>query len=81
VHDTEVDLALIGITECLMGLFDSMPGIFRSRVFTFIRMQDHSKCLILLLDLILSGSSIQLQYIIRIVELLISESIDLDISL
>lgn len=81
VHDAEVDLAFIGIAKRLMGLFDGMPGILRPRVLALIRMEYHSKGLVLFLDLILSGSGIQLEHVIGIVELLVGQSIDLDISL
>lgn len=81
MHDAEVDLALIGVAEGLMGLFDGVPGVFRTRVLALIRMQDHSESLVLLLDLILSGNRFELQHVVRIVELLISEAVDLDIGL
>jgi hypothetical protein len=41
--------------------------------------QHHREGLVLLLDLVLSGSGIQLQHVIGVVEFLVSEALDLDV--
>jgi len=57
-----------------VGLFDGMPCIFGSWILAFVGMQHHRECLVLLLDFFLSGSSLQLQHVIWIVEFFIGES-------
>lgn len=75
VHDAQVDLPLVGVAKCLVSLLHCMPGIFGPRVFAFVGVQHHREGLVLLLDLVLSGSGIQLQHVIGVVEFLVSEAL------
>ena len=58
VHDAQVNLPLVGVAECLVGLLDSVPGIFGSGVFALVGVEHHREGLVLLLDLLLGGSGV-----------------------
>lgn len=74
-HNSQVDFSLFWINQCLVCLFDCMPGILRPRVLTLVRVNNNCKSLVLFFDFFFSGSGIELKHIIWVVKLLVGESL------